>query len=237
MPKSKEKKIISIPLFIIVLFVMIITILFFSVKAICFSNNNEPKENEIEQVDNNSPEENILLAKIEEQQSEEEENIQEEENIEQQDIAPTPTTKKIKTYTDSNGQNYDSIGIIEIPSLGIKYPILATTSEKLLKVSVTKYWGGNPNEVGNLCISGHNYKNSKFFGNLQNIKNGDVVKITDLEGKTLNYKVYDTYTVEPDDTSCTSQLTNGKIEITLITCYYENGSAHATKRFIVKARV
>ena len=88
-----------------------------------------------------------------------------------------------------------------------------------------------------MCVSGHNYKNSKFFGKLLNIKNGDTIQISDLNGKTLNYKVYDTFIVDPQDTSCTSQLTNGKIEVTLITCYYENGNAHATKRFIVKARV
>ena len=109
--------------------------------------------------------------------------------------------------------------------------------DTLLKISVCKFHGANPNQVGNLCIVGHNYKNSKFFGKLQNIKNGDIIQITDLNGQTLDYKVYDTKIVDPSDTSCTSQLTNGNIEITLITCYYENGSAHASKRFIVKARV
>lgn len=236
MPKSKEKRMTSIPLFMVIIFIMIITILVLSVKAICFNNNDENKEQETifqKTANIKQDEESMLLTRIDEQQ--EETNTQEVEELEQQNVETT-ATQKVKTYTASNGQNYDSIGIINIPSLGIKYPILATTNEKLLKVSVTKYWGANPNEVGNLCISGHNYKNSKFFGKLQNIKNGDIIQITDLNGKTLDYTVYNTYTVEPEDTSCTSQLTNGKIEITLITCYYENGSAHANKRFIVKAQ-
>ena len=88
-----------------------------------------------------------------------------------------------------------------------------------------------------MCITGHNYKNSKFFGKLLSIKQGDIIKITDLSRRTLDYTVYDTYVVDPKDTTCTSQLTDGKVEVTLITCYYENGNAHATKRFIVKARV
>ena len=146
------------------------------------------------------------------------------------------TTPQTATYTASNGDEYSSIGIINIHSLGIEYPILSETTTKLLKVSVTKYWGANPNEVGNMVIIGHNYKNNKFFGNLSKIKHGEIIKITDLNGKTLDYKVYDTYVIEPDDNSCTSQLTDGKTEITLITCYYENGNAHATKRFVVKAR-
>lgn len=233
MHETNEKKIISIPLFMIVLFVMIITILVLSVKAICFSNNSESEEN-------------VIPAKIEEEKEieiEEEKDIEEintqevESEEEQKEEAPSQSTEKVKSYTSSNGKTYDSIGILNIPSLNIEYPILSTTNEKNLKVSLTKYWGGNPNEVGNLCVSGHNYKNSKFFGKLQNIKNGDIIQITDLNGQTLDYKVYDTKIVDPSDTSCTSQLTNGNIEITLITCYYENGSAHASKRFIVKARV
>lgn len=233
MHETNEKKIISIPLFMIVLFVMIITILVLSVKAICFSNNSESEEN-------------VIPAKIKEEKEieiEEEKDIEEintqevESEEEQKEEAPAQSTEKVKSYTSSNGKTYDSIGILNIPSLNIEYPILSTTNEKNLKVSLTKYWGGNPNEVGNLCVSGHNYKNSKFFGKLQNIKNGDIIQITDLNGQTLDYKVYDTKIVDPSDTSCTSQLTNGNIEITLITCYYENGSAHASKRFIVKARV
>lgn len=143
---------------------------------------------------------------------------------------------KVYTYTAENGKTYDMIGSLEIPSLDIKYPILSTTSEELLKVSLTKYWGGNPNEVGNLCILGHNFKDSKFFGNLLNIEKNAIIKVTDIDGNTLDYKVYETSIVEPEDTSCTSQLTDGHTEVTLITCYYENGNSYATKRFVVKAR-
>ena len=143
---------------------------------------------------------------------------------------------KVYTYTAENGKTYDMIGSLEIPSLDIKYPILSTTSEELLKVSLTKYWGGNPNEVGNLCILGHNFKDSKFFGNLLNIEENAIIKVTDIDGNTLDYKVYETSIVEPEDTSCTSQLTDGHTEVTLITCYYENGNSYATKRFVVKAR-
>lgn len=149
---------------------------------------------------------------------------------------PKEDKTKVYTYTAENGKTYDMIGSLEIPSLDIKYPILSTTSEELLKISLTKYWGGNPNEVGNLCILGHNFKDSKFFGNLLNIEENAIIKVTDIDGNTLDYKVYETSIVEPNDTSCTSQLTDGHTEVTLITCYYENGNAHATKRFVVKAR-
>lgn len=238
---QKKNKTISIPLFMIII---IFVILIIGIKTICFGNNENISEQEIttEEVANTDVEKNseksVLLTKAEEVEKDEKENTQEEIKTNTQETKQENTTKKVtKTYTASDGKKYDTIGIVSVPRLGIEYPILSTVSEKLLKVSVAKYWGGNPNEVGNLCITGHNYKNSKFFGNLVNIKNDDIIKITDLNGTTLDYKVYDTYIVEPENTACTSQLTNGNIEVTLITCYYENGIAHATKRFIVKARV
>ena len=237
---QKKNKTISIPLFLVVIIFAILIIV--GIKTICFGNNENISNQEIAEKDDDTTiensEETVLLTKIEEKK--EEETVQDEAKQEEnstEDIKQENTNNKIKTYITSNGQKYDSIGIINIPSLGIEYPILATTSEKTLKVSVTKYWGGNPNEVGNLCITGHNYKNSKFFGKLLSIKQGDIINITDLSGRTLDYTVYDTYVVDPKDTTCTSQLTDGKVEVTLITCYYENGNAHATKRFIVKARV
>ena len=72
------------------------------------------------------------------------------------------------------------IANLNIPSLGIKYPVLSSTSTALLKISLNKYWGTNPNEVGNMCIVGHNYEDSRFFGKLNKIKKGAIVKITDL---------------------------------------------------------
>jgi len=115
--------------------------------------------------------------------------------------------------------------------LEIEYPVFSSTSTELLKVSLNKYWGPNPNKVGNFCIIGHNYNDDRFFGKLHNIEIGHFIHLTDMTGKTLQYKVYDTYTVDPSDTSCTSQLTDGNKEITLITC-----TKDFKQRFIVKAR-
>ena len=71
---------------------------------------------------------------------------------------------------------------------------------------------------------------------MPNIKIGDIVQLTDLYNKTLNYSVYATDIFSPDDNSCTSQKTNGNIDLTLITCYYDNANSKATRRFVVKAR-
>ncbi len=131
----------------------------------------------------------------------------------------------------SDGTVYFTIGTINIPSIKVNYPILSTYSDELLKIAPGKFYGPNPNEVGNLCIVGHNYKNSKFFSKVPNLKLGDKIEITDLSGKTVTYGVYDKYIVNPDELECTSQMTNGKREITLITCTNDNKQRH-----IIKAR-
>lgn len=137
---------------------------------------------------------------------------------------------KEKTYKANSGDSYTIVAILNIPSLGIEYPVLSKTSDELMEISLNKFWGAEPNEVGNCCIVGHNYLNQTHFGKLPQIKKGDEVEITDAKGRTVTYVVYDTYIVDPEDTKCTSQLTEGRTEITLITC--ENGGA---TRFIAKA--
>ena len=134
-------------------------------------------------------------------------------------------------YTASSGINYTIESIVRVPRLEINYPVIAETSEELLKISVTKYWGPEPNEVGNYCVVGHNYKSKKMFGRLSEVVKGDIIELENIAGKVVKYSVYDKYTVEPTDTSCTSQLTNGKKEITLITC-----TNYGTQRLVVKAR-
>lgn len=143
-----------------------------------------------------------------------EENINQNEALEQED-RNTITSGKV---TDKKGEEYSVAGIINIPKINCKYPIIAETTDQLMKISVCKFWGANPNEVGNLCIIGHNYKNSKFFSKVPTMVVGDIVEITDLSGKTVKYQAYDIYTVDPSDTRCTSQRTQGKKEVTLITC-------------------
>lgn len=134
-------------------------------------------------------------------------------------------------YTAPNGKTYNTVGTVDIPTLDVSYPILSETTDDLLKVSVCKFWGSNPNEVGNLCIAGHNYRNNRFFSKVPNLKTGDIIEITDLNNKKLKYSIYYKYTVDPRDVSCTSQLTNGKKIVTLITCTNDS-----KQRVVVKAK-
>jgi len=127
--------------------------------------------------------------------------------------------KDISTYKKSaTGNTYRVIASISIPKISVFYPVIAETTEEYLKIAPTKLWGPNPNEEGNLCIIGHNWENGTLFSNLEKLENNDIVRIKDNTGNAVEYKVYDKYTVRADNLECTSQETNGKTEITLITC-------------------
>lgn len=169
-----------------------------------------------------------MISKVQNSIVQENQVIQNSQEVTKEEKTKKPSTQKV---TASNGKSYTSIATLSIPSLKIEYPVLSKTSPELLKIALNKYWGANPNEVGNFCIIGHNYNDSRFFGKLHKIKKGAEIKLTDNSGRTLIYKVYQTATVDPYDTTCTSQLTNGNTEITLITCNYDG-----SKRFVVKAR-
>lgn len=83
----------------------------------------------------------------------------------------------------ANSFGFSIIGIIEINAIGIHYPIINEFNYDLLKIAPCKFLGPNPNEVGNLCIAGHNYNNYQFFSRLKKLNVGDIIYIYDLKRK------------------------------------------------------
>lgn len=156
---------------------------------------------------------------------------QEEKVEEQQEVQEEEPIQNTETYVSTDGVEYTTEAVLKIPGIDIEYPVLSNTSPDLLFVSLNKYLGPKPNEVGNYCIVGHYYESGKMFGKLHKLNNGDTAELTDLSGNTVTYKVYNKFIVEPTDTKCTSQLTNGKRELTLITC-----TNHGKQRLVVKLR-
>lgn len=192
------------------------------------------KEEEEEQEDYDDTtvrmEDNVLIVVLSEQQSNRKEiDISSLAKDVEEHIKNKEVEREI--YTAPSGDTYTTDAILNIPSLDINYPVLSKTTEELLKISLAKFWGGEPNEVGNYVIVGHNYRNKKMFGRLSEIKIGDEIELQDLTGRTIKYAIYNREVVSPDDTSCTSQKTNGNKEVTLITC-----TNYGTQRLVVKAR-
>ena len=123
------------------------------------------------------------------------------------------------------------IGIIKIDKIDLNYSILSISTDDLLDISVCRFAGPMPNEIGNLCIAGHNYIDNKFFGGLKKLKIGDEIEIYDLSGSSISYKIYETYETSEKDTSCTFQDTNNERIVTLVTCNNING-----RRFVIHAK-
>ena len=127
-------------------------------------------------------------------------------------------------------KGYPVIAKLEIPKINLETYVISEYSKEALGVSVTKFYGGNPNEVGNFCIAGHNYITKNMFHNINQLEEQNKIILTDLNGNRVEYEVYNIETVNPNETQCLSQKTNGKVELTLITC-----TKDSSKRIIVKA--
>ena len=137
------------------------------------------------------------------------------------------------SFEDSLNENrIHVIGLLEIDSINLIYPILSDVTEEYLKISPCRFYGPMPNEIGNLCIAGHNYKNYKFFSRLNELNKNDIIKIQDLDSNIVKYSIYEKYDVNSSELNCTNQNTNSKREITLVTCNSLNNS----KRLIIKAK-
>lgn len=139
-------------------------------------------------------------------------------------------SKNINKLEITEIEGTEVIGKLEIPKINLTTYILLDTSKETLNKSVTRLCGPSVNGLGNLCITGHNYRNSKMFGNLKKVEINDKIYVTGKNGQRVEYVVYDIYTVYPKEVECLSQDTNYERQLTLITC-----TTGAIKRLVVKA--
>ena len=65
-------------------------------------------------------------------------------------------TDKVIQTIDAKMGGYKVIGIIKIPKIDLEYPILEKTNKESLNISITKFWGNEINEIGNVTLAGHN---------------------------------------------------------------------------------
>ena len=137
-----------------------------------------------------------------------------------------PKEEIIKEY-----KGYAVCARLQIPAIELETYVLKEYSIQALNVSVTKFWGANPNQIGNFCVAGHNFVRKNMFRNLKKLVVGDKIIVTDNFVGIVEYEVYDIFQVNPKEVDCLDQETNGKREITLITC-----TTDSKKRIIVKAR-
>lgn len=121
------------------------------------------------------------------------------------------------------------IGIIEIPSLDIKYPVFEGAGSVQLNEGIGHMT--NTTELcgkGNCVLAGHNgSRRGVYFTYLCNIEAGAKVVLTNRKKEKHEYTVKEMKVVNPYDEWVTGQ-TEGE-SLTLFTC-----AEHGTKRFVVK---
>lgn len=183
---------------------------------------------ELTKVEKQDRTENIMKIILEdEEQSNVEENI--EANEENEENEQTNKEGQLEEPVPNEYLGYKVSARLEIPKLNINSNVLEEYSTEGLEVCISKFWGSNPNEIGNYCIAGHNYGRKNMFGYLGDLEIGDKIYLSDNKNGKFSYTIYDKYRIEADNTEPLSQDTN-KREITLITC-----SSYSNKRLIIKA--
>ena len=207
--------------------ILILTVLFFILFNIQTEENNK-NGTTIEKV-NSKLYQNYQSENLETQQST---NSILEDNAETQKNKQSTTNEQNveKEYIETEFKGYKVCAKLNIPIINLETYVLEEYSKQALLTSVTKFYGGEPNKVGNFCIAGHNYGPTNMFQNIKKLKVKDEIFLTDTNGNRFKYLIYDMYTVLPNETRCLSQKTNGNTELTLITC-----TPDSERRIIVKA--
>lgn len=142
----------------------------------------------------------------------------------------TTTTIKEKIDIEESYLGFDVTAKLIIPKINLETYILKDYQENGMKVCASKFWGPNPNEIGNFCIAGHNYEKENMFNHLIDLEIGDELYLLDNQNGKIKYKIYDIYKVKPENVKPLSQNTNGKRVVTLITCVN-----YSKNRLIVQA--
>lgn len=190
-----------------IIIVLIVISLYVFVSLYIYSNFRERKRKEIS---------NKIIEKVDKQ-------------IEENVTSDTPQTE---VKTDYNGIKYTVLGKINIKKIGIYQPILKENTKDAYNASVVKMSGPDLNTSGNVAIGGHNFMKGNFFIKINRLVDGDLVVVTDLTGKSVNYYVYEYGVASADDSKYLSQpeKENDRV-VTLVTC-----TKGGKERYYVKAK-
>jgi len=108
-----------------------------------------------------------------------------------------------------DGQAY--IGVLTIPVLELDLPVMSEWSYPRLKIAPCRFEGSA--YLDDLIIAAHNYHS--HFGGLKDLRAGDEVAFTDVEGNVFRYTVAELETLGGNDLDL---LEGGDWDLTLFTC-------------------
>ena len=145
------------------------------------------------------------------------------------EIEPVIGTKKVEPGDRSTGDMPEIqmnglyyIGILEIPSQGLRLPIGDRWTEEAGAKSPCRYYGSIHDD--NLVVCGHN--NRAHFSKIKNLKPGDEVLFTDVTGEQYNYTVLSGEKIEA---SGITEMVTGDWDMTLFTCTFRGEARYAIR--------
>ena len=122
--------------------------------------------------------------------------------------APTPLDPEMPVVMLDG---YEYVGCVEIPTLGLKLPVMSEWDYTRLKIAPCRQFGSS--RTDDLVIAAHNYES--HFGHLKDLSAGDAVTFTDMEGIVNTYCVEKIETLNPNEVDA---VQNSRYDLVLYTC-------------------
>ena len=123
---------------------------------------------------------------------------------------PNETPREM-TVAEIDGRRY--VGVLSIPAIDYQTPVFSETTEALLRLGACRFYGSTYG--GGLVVCAHNYE--QLYRRLTELRTGDLVWFTDMEGLTWTYTVADLETLDPD---MVEEMTASGYDFTFFTCTY-----------------
>ena len=141
--------------------------------------------------------------------------------------APVPYTDpdqppREMPVAEIDGRTY--VGVLTIPSIDYETPVFADCTMALLRLGACRFHGTT--YAGDLVICAHNY--NRLYIRLTELRAGDLVWFTDMDGLTWTYEVADLETLGPD---MVEEMNDSGFDLTFFTCTY-GGQARLTLRCV-----
>lgn len=106
---------------------------------------------------------------------------------------------------------YEYVGVISIPALELKLPVMAEWDYNRLRIAPCRQFGSS--RTDDLVIAAHNYKT--HFGLLKELSPGDAVTFTDMANIVNDYAVVKTDVLKPNEVDA---VQNSGYDLVLYTC-------------------
>lgn len=108
---------------------------------------------------------------------------------------------------------YDYVGVLTIPTLDLRLPVMQDWSYPKLKIAPCRQYGSS--RTNDLVIAAHNYET--HFGKIGTLAVGDEVRFTDMDGIDNYYAVQKVEVHDPTDVDA---VKNSGYDLVLYTCTY-----------------